>query len=173
MWDIGSAARPFGRSPPPPPDPAAGWERFAASRLEWDPQAAVEVDQLYISYARWCASHGEVALAEAPVLAWLQNKGATVYTGPLSQVTTVLGVRVTASPPPAATIARQGGTHPGPRGGGDRATWGDHLVRYIDRPSLALYTRARDRSRQGDKPRHNFVYLSAELSRPYRFIVTP
>jgi hypothetical protein len=23
------------------------------------------------------------------------------------------------------------------------------------------------------KPRHNFVYLSADLSRPYRFIVTP
>jgi hypothetical protein len=24
-----------------------------------------------------------------------------------------------------------------------------------------------------DKPRHNFIYLSADLSRPYRFIVTP
>jgi hypothetical protein len=23
------------------------------------------------------------------------------------------------------------------------------------------------------KPRHNFVYLSADISRPYRFIVTP
>jgi hypothetical protein len=23
------------------------------------------------------------------------------------------------------------------------------------------------------KPRHNFVYLSADVSRPYRFIVTP
>ena len=78
----------------PPPDPAIGWDTFATSRLEWDPQAAVEVDQLYIVYARWCAAHTAPLLAEAEVLAWLTARGATLHTGPLSQVTTVQGVRV-------------------------------------------------------------------------------
>ena len=39
---------------------------------------------------------GEPVLAEAQVLAWLTAHGATVHTGPLSQVTTVAGVRVVA-----------------------------------------------------------------------------
>jgi hypothetical protein len=81
---------------PPPPDPAAGWEAFAASRLEVAPEAAVEVDQLYLTYAKWCASHGEPVLAEEKVLTWLEQHGATVRTAPLSQYTTVQGVRVTA-----------------------------------------------------------------------------
>ena len=36
----------------PPPDPAAGWEAFAASRLEWETSAAVPIDLLYVTYAR-------------------------------------------------------------------------------------------------------------------------
>jgi hypothetical protein len=32
---------------------------------------------------------------------------------------------------------------------------------------------AQELKAQLTKPRHNFVYLSADLSRPYRFIVTP
>jgi hypothetical protein len=79
---------------PSPPDPSAGWETFAASRLEFAPEAAVEVDQLLLAYLRWCASHGELALEEAKVMAALQAHGARVHTGPLSQVTTVQGVRV-------------------------------------------------------------------------------
>jgi hypothetical protein len=51
---------------------------------------------LYLSYATWCASHGEVPLAEAQVLAALQAKGASLRTLPLTQCTTVQGVRVTA-----------------------------------------------------------------------------
>jgi len=47
---------------PPPPDPMAGWEAFAASRLEWDPQAAVEADLLLLAYMRWCGAHGEPVL---------------------------------------------------------------------------------------------------------------
>jgi hypothetical protein len=49
-----------------------------------------------LAYARWCASHGEVALEEAKVLAWLQAHGGTIHTGAPSQVTTVQGVRVVA-----------------------------------------------------------------------------
>jgi hypothetical protein len=79
---------------PPPRDPAAGWEAFASDRLEWDAQAAVGVDHLYVEYAKWCAGHGEVALEEAQVVAALQAHGAIVHTGPLSQLTAVVGVRV-------------------------------------------------------------------------------
>jgi hypothetical protein len=82
------------RTPPPPPDPAQGWERFAAGRLEWDEVAAVEVDALYLAYAKWCASHGEAVWAEEQALAWLQAHGATLHTGTLSQIRTVHGVRV-------------------------------------------------------------------------------
>jgi hypothetical protein len=78
----------------PPPDPAAGWQRFSESRLEFDPQAAVPMDLLLLAYMRWSAACGEPVLAEAQVLAWLTAHGATVHTGPLSQVTTVAGVRV-------------------------------------------------------------------------------
>jgi hypothetical protein len=49
---------------PPPPDPAAGWETCAASRLEWDAQAAAPIDLLFLAYARCCASHREPVLAE-------------------------------------------------------------------------------------------------------------
>jgi hypothetical protein len=80
--------------PPPPPDPAPGWARFAAQRLEFDPEAATELEGLYLTYLRWCAGHGEVAWEEAPVLAALQARGATLHTGPLSQVRQVVGVRV-------------------------------------------------------------------------------
>lgn len=81
-------------SPTPPPDPAAGWETFARDRLEWDAQAAVPVDILFVTYARWCAAHGEPVLAEEKVLAWLTQHGATVRTGSLSHITAVEGVRV-------------------------------------------------------------------------------
>ena len=84
------------RTQPPPPDPRAGWERFAEHHLEFDSQAAGDVDQLYLSYARWAAGHGEPVLAEAQILAWLGDKGVEVRTGALSQVTTVVGVRVVA-----------------------------------------------------------------------------
>ena len=79
---------------PLPLDPATGWETFAASRLEWDAQAAVPVDLLFVTYARWCAAHGEPVLAEEKVLAWLTAHGATVRTGSLSRITVVEGVRV-------------------------------------------------------------------------------
>jgi hypothetical protein len=80
---------------PRPPDPATGWERFATQRLEWDEAAAVEVETLYLSYAKWCASHGEPVLAEEQIVAWLTQHGATLHTGTLSQVRQVVGVRVT------------------------------------------------------------------------------
>ena len=83
-------------APTPPSDPAASWEAFARDRLEWDAQAAVEVEQLYVSYAKWCAARGELVLEEAKVLASLTVQGATMRTGSLSQVTIVVGVRVTA-----------------------------------------------------------------------------
>jgi hypothetical protein len=54
----------------------------------------VEVDALYVRYARWCAAYGAPVLAEDQVLAWLTAHGATVRTGPLSCVTAVAGVRV-------------------------------------------------------------------------------
>jgi hypothetical protein len=79
---------------PPSPDPAPGWERFAASRLEWDAQAAVTTDLLFASYARWATSHGEPVLAEDHVLAWVTAHGGVVRTAPLSQLTSVQGVRV-------------------------------------------------------------------------------
>jgi hypothetical protein len=81
---------------PPPPDPAASWTRFAEQHVECDEAAAVEVDHLYLAYARWCASHGELVLEEAQVLTWLEQHGATVRTAPLSQVSMLAGVRVTA-----------------------------------------------------------------------------
>jgi hypothetical protein len=79
-----------------PPDPATGWEAFASDRLEWDPQAAVEVDHLYVRYARWCTAHGELVLAEDQVLAWLTQRAAPVRTGAVSAITIVVGVRVVA-----------------------------------------------------------------------------
>jgi hypothetical protein len=82
------------RTQPPPPDPMASWERFAAGALEWDEAAAVDVDVLYLRYARWCANHGEPVLAEEPVLAWLQAHGVTRHTGTLTQTTMLVGVRV-------------------------------------------------------------------------------
>jgi hypothetical protein len=79
---------------PPPPDPATGWDTFAASRLEWASSAAVPVDLLFVTYARWCTAHGEPVLAEDKVLAWLEQHGTTVRIRALSQVTAVEGVRV-------------------------------------------------------------------------------
>jgi hypothetical protein len=79
---------------PPPPDPAAGWETFAASHLEWEATAAVDVTQLYVRYARWCAAHREPVWPEADMLAWLTQRGATVTTGTYSGVASVQGVRV-------------------------------------------------------------------------------
>jgi hypothetical protein len=80
--------------PPAPPDPMAGWETFAATRLAWEPAAAVPIDLLFVSYARWAAACGAVGLAEDRVLAWLREHGASVRTGAVSQVMTVAGVRV-------------------------------------------------------------------------------
>jgi hypothetical protein len=77
-----------------PPDPRAGWERFAASRLECDAQAAVAVDQLYLAYAHWCASHGEPPLEETKVVAALQDHGVTVRAGTLGHGALLVGVRV-------------------------------------------------------------------------------
>jgi hypothetical protein len=79
---------------PPPPDPAASWDAFAASWLEWEVQAAVPLEVLYLAYACRCAAYGEPVLPEDQVLAWLTAHGATVRTGALSQVTAVEGVRV-------------------------------------------------------------------------------
>jgi hypothetical protein len=59
-----------------------------------DPQAAVEVDQLYVAYVKWCAAHGESVLAEEKIMAALQAHGASLCTLPLTQCTTVQGVRV-------------------------------------------------------------------------------
>jgi hypothetical protein len=84
------------RTQPQPSDPQAGWERFAAGRLEWDAAAAVEVDALYLAYAKWCASHGEPVWGEDHIFAWLQAHGATLHTGTLSQIRQVVGVRVMA-----------------------------------------------------------------------------
>jgi hypothetical protein len=81
---------------PPPPDPETSWLRFAETRVEFAPEAAVDLDILYLAYAKWCASHGEPVLEEAKVIAALQAHGATVRTAPLSQTTMVVGVRVTA-----------------------------------------------------------------------------
>jgi|SRR5919109_3201449 hypothetical protein len=79
-----------------PPDPAAGWEAFAAQRVEFDPQAAVDVDQLLVTYGRWCAGHGAVPVEEAKVWDWLTQHGASRRTGVLSQTVMVVGVRVVA-----------------------------------------------------------------------------
>jgi hypothetical protein len=84
------------RRQPPPPDPAQSWARFAEQRVEFDEAAAVEVEALYLAYARWCAGHGEPVLAEDQVLAWLTAHGATLDTRPLTQVVMVVGVRVVA-----------------------------------------------------------------------------
>jgi hypothetical protein len=80
---------------PPPPDAQAGWEVFVAHHLEFDPQAAVDVDQLFVTYARWCGSHGELVLAEEKLLAWLTGQGATLRTGTHTQIRTLVGVKVT------------------------------------------------------------------------------
>ena len=80
-------------APPLPLDPAAGWARFVASRLDWAAEAAVPVDLLFVTYARWCAAHAEPVLAEEKVLACLTQHGATVRTGSLSGITAVEGVR--------------------------------------------------------------------------------
>jgi hypothetical protein len=79
---------------PPPPDPMAGWEAFAGSRVEFAPEAAVDLDILYLAYAKWCASHGELVLEEDKVLAALQANGASLRTGTHSGVRSVVGVRV-------------------------------------------------------------------------------
>ena len=76
------------------PNPATGWEAFASDRLEWNAQAAVRVDLLYITYACWCASHGAPVLPEDEVLAWLTAHGVTARLGALSQVAAVEGVQV-------------------------------------------------------------------------------
>jgi hypothetical protein len=94
-WAIQSFAEAQTRAiPPPPPDPATSWEAFAGSRLEWTAEAAAPIDLLYMAYAHWAAARGEPLLPEAQVLAWLEQRGARVTTAPLSQVTTVQGVRV-------------------------------------------------------------------------------
>jgi hypothetical protein len=79
-----------------PVDPAAGWERFAASRLDWDAEAVVPVDLLFVTYARWCGSRGAPVLAEDHVLAWLTAHGASVRTGTHSRLSMVVEVRVVA-----------------------------------------------------------------------------
>jgi hypothetical protein len=80
---------------PPLPDPAQSWEVFTQQRLQWDESAAVPVDLLFVTYARWAASRGEPVLAEDRVLAWLTERGATITTGTFSQFMAVQGVRVT------------------------------------------------------------------------------
>jgi len=95
IQELAEARTALQAAPPLPPDPAAGWEAFARDRLEFIPEAAVEVDQLYGAYARWCASYGAVVLEEAKVIAALQANGASLRTLPLTQCTTVQGVRVT------------------------------------------------------------------------------
>jgi hypothetical protein len=95
MWAVQQLAEAQSQAAlPPPPDPLAGWEAFAAQRLAWDPQAACPSDLLYLQYTRWCALRGEVALAEDKVLAWLTQHGTTVSTGTFSQLRTVAGVRL-------------------------------------------------------------------------------
>jgi hypothetical protein len=97
VWAIRELAEAQTREvPQPPPSPQAGWERFAASRLEFAPEAAVDVDMLLLAYMRWCGARGEPVLTEGQVLAWLVDHGATVRTGAVSQVTAVVGVRVVA-----------------------------------------------------------------------------
>jgi hypothetical protein len=94
MWAVQQFAGAQPRAAIPPPDPLAGWERFAAMRLAWDEQAAVPIDVLYLAYARWCTTRGEPVLPERDMLGWLQGKGARVNTGAFSQLTTVQGIRV-------------------------------------------------------------------------------
>jgi hypothetical protein len=95
MWAVKQLAEAQARTAlPPPPDPLAGWERFAAMRLAWDEQAAVPIDMLYLAYARWCTSHGEPVLPERDMLAWLTARGATVRTGTFSQLQDLVGVRL-------------------------------------------------------------------------------
>jgi hypothetical protein len=95
MWAVQQLAEAQTRPAlPPPPDPVQSWETFAATRLQWDPEAAVPVDLLYLTYARWAAARGEPVLAAAPVLAWLRDKGATLRTGTFSRLQDVAGVRL-------------------------------------------------------------------------------
>jgi hypothetical protein len=96
VWAVHQLAE--AQTPPalPSPDPVAGWEAFVASRLEFDPQAAVDVDALYLTYARWCAGRAEVPLEEDKALVWLTQHGASLRRGALSQTTMVVGVRVVA-----------------------------------------------------------------------------
>jgi hypothetical protein len=94
IWAVQQLAEAQPRAAIPPPDPLAGWERFAAMRLAWDEQAAVPIDMLYLAYARWCTSHGEPVLPERDMLAWLAARGARVSTGTFSQLQAVAGVRL-------------------------------------------------------------------------------
>jgi hypothetical protein len=93
-WAVQKLAEAQTRAAIPPPDPMAGWETFAASRLHWDGQAAVPLEMVFLGYARWAAARGEPVLAEEKVLAWLTGKGATVRTGTYCQLQTVAGVRL-------------------------------------------------------------------------------
>jgi hypothetical protein len=96
IQELAEAQTALRASHPPPLDPATSWLRFAEMRLEFDPQAAVEVDQLLLAYLRWCGAHGEPVLEEAKIMAALEAHGARVSTGAYSQVRTAQGVRVTA-----------------------------------------------------------------------------
>jgi hypothetical protein len=64
-----------------------------------------------ITYARWCAAHGEPVLEEAKVLAWLTQHGATVRTGTHSGVRSVEGVRGVDRGLPAGLQARRSHPH--------------------------------------------------------------
>jgi len=78
-----------------PSDPAASWRLRQGSAGVGCPggrggRAALR------ELCKWCAARGELVLEEAKVLASLTVQGATMRTGSLSQVTIVVGVRVTA-----------------------------------------------------------------------------
>jgi hypothetical protein len=98
-----SGCRPRPRTIPttPPPrrrgprqDPQASWQRFVETQVEVAPEAAVDAQTFLMTYFRWCPSHGELALAEARVLAALQAQGVEVRTGARSGAVTVVGVRL-------------------------------------------------------------------------------
>jgi hypothetical protein len=79
---------------PPRQDPQASWQRFVETQVEVAPEAAVDAQTFLMTYFRWCPSHGELALAEARVLAALQAQGVEVRTGARSGAVTVVGVRL-------------------------------------------------------------------------------
>jgi hypothetical protein len=66
---------------PEPLDPAVAWEEFAATRLQWDEQAAAPADMVFASYARFCLGRGAPLLTEEQVHGWLTARGATPVTG--------------------------------------------------------------------------------------------